>query len=109
MPDSTDPKVTDDPTICPHCDTKMSKWQASDLNAWGDTVHYVCFNDECPYYKRGWKWMNEKYSVSGSYRHRYNPETGEKGPLPVWSDTSLKSGIIDNDDPEDSDKQEENS
>jgi hypothetical protein len=39
--------------------------------------------------------MMEKYEVCCSYRHRYDPHTGEKGPLPVWSPTALKDGIID--------------
>ena len=82
---------------CPHCGQKLSRWQAADQNPWGDTVHLVCFNDECPYFVRGWKWMNEKYGVGASYRFRYNPDTGEKGPLPVFSDTALRSGILDND------------
>ena len=87
-------KTEKDPTICPHCNKKMSRWQASDLNPWGETVHWVCFNDECPYFERGWKWMKEHYSVSTSYRHRYNPDTGENGPLPVWSPAALRDGII---------------
>ena len=82
---------------CPHCGETMSRWRASDLNPWGDTIHFVCFNDECPYFVNGWKWMEEKYGVTGSYRHRLNPQSGEKGPLPVFSPTALRSGILEND------------
>ncbi|MHC4946420.1 MAG: ogr/Delta-like zinc finger family protein, partial [Planctomycetota bacterium] len=61
---------------CPHCGVKMNKWEPPDGSTWGLHHQYVCFNDDCGYYKNGWKWMNEKYSVHASYRHRYNPENG---------------------------------
>jgi hypothetical protein len=44
--------------------------------------------------------MMEKYSVSSSYRYRYNPETGASGPLPVWSKSALKGDIIEKDEEE---------
>jgi hypothetical protein len=38
--------------------------------------------------------MNEHYNVRASYRFRFDPETGEKGPLPVWSKNALRSNIL---------------
>jgi len=38
--------------------------------------------------------MQEQYQQKVSYRHRYDPESGEKGPLPVWSSEALKDRII---------------
>jgi len=54
----------------------------------------VCFNDECPYYKDGWRWMWEKFQVRCSYRQRLNPLTNETGPLPVWSPSAMRDRII---------------
>ncbi len=54
----------------------------------------VCFNDDCPYYNEGWRWMREHYEVKSSYRHRINPVTGEGGPLPVWSPNAMRDRII---------------
>jgi len=85
---------------CPHCDGELSKWETPVASTWGTEYQYVCFNDECPYYVRGWKWMQEKYNVRASYRYRYNPATGEKGPLPVWSPDAMKSEIIEGDEEE---------
>ena len=79
---------------CPHCGETLRKWENPEGTNWSSKYQYVCFNDECTYYTNGWKWMLEKYKVNSSYRHRYNPENGETGPLPVWSENALKDKII---------------
>ena len=38
--------------------------------------------------------MQEHYNVTASYRFRLDPETGECGPLPVWSKEALRSSIL---------------
>ena len=86
--------MEEDKTICPYCGSKMMKWKPPILGTWGDTVQYVCFNDDCSYYVKGWEWMLTQYNHNASYRHRYNPETGETGPLPVWSKNAHRDCII---------------
>jgi hypothetical protein len=75
----------------------MLKWRVPDFNTWGSEFQYICFNDECPYYVRGWKWMQERFCVSGSYRHRLDPATGQQGPIPVWSASALRDRIVQED------------
>ena len=81
-------------TTCPHCGLTLARWENPQLGSWSGEFQYVCFNDKCPYFVRGWLWMNERFSVKASYRHRYDPESGETGPLPVWSKDALRSSII---------------
>ncbi|MFH0844719.1 MAG: hypothetical protein V1930_04525 [Pseudomonadota bacterium] len=52
----------------------MKRWKTPDYSTWNSFWHWVCFNDECPYYVRGWDWMMASQSVKASYRHRLDPE-----------------------------------
>jgi hypothetical protein len=61
---------------------------------------FVCFNDNCPYYLRGWHWMKDRFNVVASYRYRYDPEQGVSGPLPVWSSTAHRDAIVTDDNQE---------
>ncbi len=79
---------------CPHCNQTLKKWLCPPETSWSSEFQYVCFNDECSYYVRGWNWMKEKFSQNISYRYRLNPINGESGPIPVWSKDALKNFII---------------
>jgi hypothetical protein len=72
----------------------MKKWKTPTDSTWDTEFHWVCFNDECCYFVRGWDWMMDQQGVKASYRHRMNPKTGAGGPLPVWSNEALKDHIL---------------
>lgn len=86
--------MSEDKTICPYCGEKMKKWRTPYESTWGETIWWVCFNDECRYYSRGWDYMYETMKVKCSYRHRYDPETGASGPMPVYSSSMGRENII---------------
>ncbi len=72
----------------------MVRWRNPQSSTWSGEYQFVCFNDECGYYVRGWDWMRDHFNVLASYRHRLDPVTGERGPLPVWSPDALRHDII---------------
>lgn len=89
-----DPNGPDAPT-CVHCGQPMLRTEAPPMSNFVSEWFYICFNDECSYFERGWKWMEEKYGSKTSYRYKEDPFTGEKGPIPVWSGDALREFIID--------------
>ena len=83
---------------CKHCGQKMDKWAVPTASTWNVEFHYVCFNDECPYFVKGWEWMQEKYKAKASYRNCIDPASGHARPLPVWSAAALRNEIITDED-----------
>ena len=81
---------------CPHCDSPLQSWRVPDGASWDEELFFVCFNDECSYFQRGWTWMREQYNQTASYRYMINPATGSASPLPVWSGTATRNMIVDN-------------
>lgn len=81
-------------TICPHCGEHMQKWVSPAVDSWGGDCLYICFNDECGYYQRGWDHTFKKIGIKASYRHRYDPNTGQTGPFPVNTPDAGRDCIV---------------
>ena len=80
--------------ICPYCQKKMDKWKAPPWTDWNTDFLFVCFNDDCPYFVKGWDWLREHQNVHASYRHSQHPKTGKTYPLVVNTKEARKDGII---------------
>lgn len=86
-----------DTMCCPHCGDKLQKWLVPDNPfecTWDNDFMYICFNDECSYYTRGWDFLRREGN-SGSYRLMYNPEKDTCNPIPVPTAKALMEGIVD--------------
>jgi hypothetical protein len=79
---------------CPHCDTFLARWATPVGSSWDTPFLWVCFNDLCDYYVRGWAFLEERFGRRASYRHSIDPTNGATGPLPVWSADALKNQIL---------------
>jgi len=83
---------------CPYCGEKLRKWAVPDNPfscTWDNDFMYICFNDACPYYVRGWDVMHKDGTSGVSYRLMYNPEKDRCLPVPVPTPRALKEGIVD--------------
>ena len=82
---------------CPHCDEPLKKWGVPYnpfCYTWDSDYMYICFNDECPYFVRGWDHMSSQGNRGMSYRLMYNPEKDRCMPVPVPSPRALRDGIL---------------
>ncbi|MBI9087335.1 MAG: zinc ribbon domain-containing protein [Desulfobacterales bacterium] len=85
---------------CPHCNQEMSLYEVplvnfSDGLGWGEPYLYLCFNDECPLYVKGWENMQENYAQRCSYRCLNYPGTKKYELMPVFSKHGATGQIID--------------
>jgi hypothetical protein len=87
--------MSDEPKTCPHCGGSLKKWLVPDEATWDDEFFLVCFNNDCPYYKRGWEWMKEQYNQQASYRYALNPNNGSSLMIPVWDAEATRQMIVD--------------
>ena len=82
---------------CRHCGSRLKKWLVPDEASWDEEYFFVCFNDECSYYRDGWTWMKEQFNQHGSYRYMVNPTTNSESMIPVWSDSATREMIVEDD------------
>jgi SAM-dependent methyltransferase len=83
---------------CPYCNEKMKKWAVPENPfeaTWENEYLYICFNDNCPYYVRGWDHVYRTTSRIASYRLMYNQEKDICSPIPVPSPKALRESIMD--------------
>jgi hypothetical protein len=80
-------------TRCRHCGGELDAIELPEALA-DHPFDLACFNDDCPYYLRGWAWMEQQFGVVSSYRYRIDGRTGHASPLRVWSPTAIRSSIL---------------
>jgi len=85
---------------CPHCEAEMSLWDVPDIAmgdglGWGTPYLYICFNDECSLYKRGWKSIMDNFAHNASHRCMNYPGTNQFECIPVFSPQGATGQIID--------------
>jgi hypothetical protein len=58
---------------------------------WDSPYLWVCYNNECSLFKKGWNHMMETVGQLVSYRFMIHPQDGQKGVIPAFSPDYLKS------------------
>ncbi len=86
---------------CPHCETGMTLWEVppiaiGDGLGWGTPYLFICFNDDCPSYNKGWEHMQETMETRASYRCMQEPGTSHFEYMPVFSPIGGKGQELNN-------------
>ncbi|MBT8338955.1 MAG: zinc ribbon domain-containing protein [Desulfatitalea sp.] len=85
---------------CPHCDHEMKLWEVPPINfsdglGWGAPFLFLCFNDECTLFTKGWQDMQEHYAQRASMRCFNYPGTDQFECMPVFSAMGGQGQVID--------------
>lgn len=86
--------------LCPHCGQEMKIWQCAKTPymcgaRWGSPYLFVCLNDACPPFVKGWERMKKDHGRTCSYRCICYPDSEKTETMLVFSPTDCKAGIID--------------
>lgn len=85
---------------CPHCGSEMKLWEVPPINfsdglGWGTPFLFLCFNDECSLFRRGWKDLEENFAQRASLRCLNYPGTDQFECMPVFSAMGGQGQILD--------------
>ena len=85
---------------CPHCQETLSCCEAPPIHigdglGWGSEILYICLNDECPLFVRGWKQIELQYGHSSSYRYMQLPGSNESNVMMVGTAEAFKGSVVD--------------
>lgn len=85
---------------CPHCSQELTMCHAPPIHVgdglgWGSEVLFICLNDECSLYVKGWEYIENQYGHVGSYRYMRLPNSNESNNMMVGSKDAFKGSIVD--------------
>ncbi len=93
-------KYAEEKHYCPHCKQLLSccetpPFHIGDGLGWGCDVMFICLNDECHVFVKGWEHIDVEYGHSGSYRYMLLPGEKKGGMLMVGNADAFTGSIID--------------
>ncbi len=82
-------KVTEPPE-CAHCGEIMCRYDLppasfSDGLGWGTGFLWMCANDDCPIFQKGFEHTISNYGQTSSLRSIVEPDTGNESVIPAFS------------------------
>lgn len=89
----------DEVKICPHCKQTMSLCEAPPIHVgdglgWGSDVLFICLNDNCPLFLRGWDQIERRYGHHASYRYMELPGSPEGNCMMVGNADAFKACVV---------------
>ena len=89
----------DEVKTCPHCKQTMSLCESPPIHVgdglgWGSDVLFICLNDACPLFLRGWDQIENQYGHHASYRYMEVPGSPEGNCMMVGNADAFKGCIV---------------
>ena len=85
---------------CPHCSGQLSLCHAPPVHVgdglgWGSEYLFICLNDECPLFVKGWDYIEKQYGHVGSYRYMEIPNSKESYSMMVVGKEAFTGSVVD--------------
>jgi len=97
---STVLKYLEEEHTCPHCKTKLTLCHAPPVHVgdglgWGSEYLFICLNDDCSLFAKGWEYIENQYGHVGSYRYMEIPGCKETYNMMVAGRGAFTGSIVD--------------
>ncbi|WP_339132526.1 MAG: zinc ribbon domain-containing protein [Candidatus Electrothrix sp. GW3-4] len=85
---------------CPHCKTELTLCHAPPMHVgdglgWGSEFLFICLNNECSLFTKGWEYIENQYGHVGSYRYMEIPNSKESYNMMVAGKSAFTGSIVD--------------
>ena len=89
----------DEVKTCPHCKQTMSLCESPPIHVgdglgWGSDVLFICLNDACPLFLKGWDQIENQYGHHASYRYMEVPGSPEGNCMMVGNADAFKACVV---------------
>ncbi|MGI6657517.1 MAG: zinc ribbon domain-containing protein [Desulfobulbus sp.] len=93
-------KYLEEKRTCPHCGQALSLCHAPAIHVgdglgWGAEYLFICLNDECSLYVKGWEYISSQYHHTGSYRYMELPNSAESHTMMVGGPGAFTGSVVD--------------
>ena len=97
---STLMKYIEEKHYCPHCSGDLSLCHAPPVHVgdglgWGSEYLFICLNDTCPLFVKGWDHIANQYGHVGSYRYMELPNSKEQYTMMVVTKDAFTGSLVD--------------
>lgn len=98
-----EPSTLEEVKICPHCESKLHACEAPQIHVgdglgWGSDVLFICLNDYCSLFLKGWQHIENRYGHHASYRYMELPGSKEANVMMVGNKDAFKGSVVTKDD-----------
>ncbi|MBC8316981.1 MAG: zinc ribbon domain-containing protein [Desulfobulbaceae bacterium] len=93
-------KYAEEKHYCPYCNERLSCCESPPMHVgdglgWGAEVMFICLNNDCPTFDKGWEHIEEQYGHSGSYRYMLLPGQKKGEIMMVGSKDAFTGCVVD--------------